>query len=119
MPLRWVSQPILKKNDILFIVDEVISGFGRLGTMFGCELYNLKPDLVSLAKALSSAYAPIGAVMISQHVVEEVRVQGRYTRQDSPTVWAHLSTQDTLFLAQDTMQGTHSAPSSSSTRWRQ
>lgn len=85
--MPWVFQPILKKYDILFIVDEVISGFGRLGTMFGCQLYNLKPDLVSLAKALSSAYAPIGAVMISQHVVEEVRLRwkcperGRKVRQ--------------------------------------
>ncbi|MCD7473289.1 hypothetical protein HAX54_015070 [Datura stramonium] len=43
-------QVVLKKYDILFIVDEVICGFGRLGTMFGCDKYNIKPDLVSLAK---------------------------------------------------------------------
>ncbi|PHT73627.1 Gamma aminobutyrate transaminase 2, partial [Capsicum annuum] len=43
-------QSILKKYDILFIADEVICGFGRLGTMFGCDKYNIKPDLVSLAK---------------------------------------------------------------------
>jgi acetylornithine/succinyldiaminopimelate/putrescine aminotransferase len=43
-------QPILKKYDILLIADEVVCAFGRLGTMFGCEKYNIKPDLVSIAK---------------------------------------------------------------------
>ncbi|XP_060209704.1 vanillin aminotransferase [Lycium barbarum] len=61
-------QAVLKKYDILFIVDEVVCGFGRLGTMFGCDKYNIKPDLVSLAKALSSGYVPIGAVLISQEI---------------------------------------------------
>ncbi|KAI6673394.1 hypothetical protein NL676_001300 [Syzygium grande] len=54
-------QAVVKKYDILFIADEVICGFGRLGTTFGCDKYNIKPDLVSVAKALSSAYLPIGA----------------------------------------------------------
>jgi acetylornithine/succinyldiaminopimelate/putrescine aminotransferase len=40
----------LKKYDILLIADEVVCAFGRLGTMFGCEKYNIKPDLVSIAK---------------------------------------------------------------------
>ncbi|KAF3677066.1 Gamma aminobutyrate transaminase 3, chloroplastic [Capsicum annuum] len=57
-------QSILKKYDILFIADEVICGFGRLGTMFGCDKYNIKPDLVSFAKAFSSGYMPIGVVLI-------------------------------------------------------
>ncbi|CAI5982939.1 unnamed protein product [Closterium sp. NIES-65] len=65
-------QAILRKHDILFIVDEVVCGFGRLGTMFGSDLYNLQPDLVTLAKALSSAYMPIGAVMISHRIAHEV-----------------------------------------------
>ncbi|MCO5547501.1 hypothetical protein L7F22_000951 [Adiantum nelumboides] len=43
-------QAVLKKHDILFIADEVICAFGRLGTMFGCEKYNIKPDLVTVAK---------------------------------------------------------------------
>jgi 4-aminobutyrate--pyruvate transaminase len=65
-------QPILKKYDILLIADEVVCAFGRLGTMFGCEKYNIKPDLVSIAKALSSAYIPIGAVLMSQQIFDEV-----------------------------------------------
>jgi len=43
-------QAVVKKYDILFIADEVICAFGRLGTMFGCDKYNIKPDLVTLAK---------------------------------------------------------------------
>jgi 4-aminobutyrate--pyruvate transaminase len=62
----------LKKYDILLIADEVICGFGRLGTMFGCEKYNIKPDLVTIAKALSSGYEPIAAVLIGQHIVDAV-----------------------------------------------
>ncbi|KAH0644532.1 hypothetical protein KY284_032416 [Solanum tuberosum] len=61
-------QVVLKKYDILFIADEVICGFGRLGTMFGCDKYNIKPDLVSLAKALSGGYVPIGAVLVSPEI---------------------------------------------------
>ncbi|KAK5810992.1 hypothetical protein PVK06_026309 [Gossypium arboreum] len=68
-------QAVVKKYDILFIADEVISAFGRLGTMFGCDKYNIKPDLVSLAKALSSGYMPIGAVMVSPQVTEVVYSQ--------------------------------------------
>lgn len=65
-------QPILKKYDILLIADEVICAFGRLGTMFGCDKYNIKPDLVTLAKALSSGYQPIGAVMVSPEITEVI-----------------------------------------------
>jgi 4-aminobutyrate--pyruvate transaminase len=68
-------QAVLRKHDVLFIVDEVICGFGRTGEMFGSETYDLKPDLITLAKALSSAYQPIGAVAISEEVYK-VLVQG-------------------------------------------
>ncbi|MQL05661.1 aminotransferase class III-fold pyridoxal phosphate-dependent enzyme, partial [Escherichia coli] len=64
-----------KKYDILFIADEVICAFGRLGTMFGCDKYNIKPDLVSIAKALSSGYLPIGAVLVSPEVSEVIHSQ--------------------------------------------
>ncbi|MFP4238767.1 MAG: aminotransferase class III-fold pyridoxal phosphate-dependent enzyme, partial [Rhodosalinus sp.] len=50
-------QPILQKHDILLVADEVVTGFGRLGTMFGSEHYGLKPDLITIAKGLTSAYA--------------------------------------------------------------
>ncbi|XP_015880911.1 gamma aminobutyrate transaminase 3, chloroplastic-like [Ziziphus jujuba] len=68
-------QPILKKYDILFIADEVICAFGRLGTMYGCDKYNIKPDLVSMAKALSSGYLPIGAVLVSPEITEVIYSQ--------------------------------------------
>ncbi|KAH9621526.1 hypothetical protein KSS87_002892 [Heliosperma pusillum] len=68
-------QAVLKKYDILLIADEVICGFGRLGEMFGCDKYNIKPDLVSVAKALSSAYMPIGAVLVSPEISDVIHSQ--------------------------------------------
>lgn len=63
-------QQVLKKHDVLFIDDEVICGFGRTGSMFGCESFNFTPDTMSLAKALSSAYLPIGAILIPEEMYE-------------------------------------------------
>jgi len=63
-------QPILKKYDILFIVDEVVTGFGRLGTMFGSEFYGLEPDIMTIAKGLTSAYAPLSGSIVSGKVWE-------------------------------------------------
>ncbi len=59
-------QAVLAKYDILYIDDEVICGFGRLGTMFGAEAFGIRPNSVSVAKALSSAYQPIGAVIVDE-----------------------------------------------------
>ena len=59
-------QDLLRENDILFIADEVITGFGRLGSWFGTGHYNLSPDLISLAKGVTSAYFPLSANVISQ-----------------------------------------------------
>lgn len=61
-------QKILKKYDILFLADEVICGFGRTGNMFGTETYGLQPDMITVAKALSSAYLPISGLMISEEI---------------------------------------------------
>ena len=61
-------QPILKKYDVLFVADEVICGFGRTGNMWGSETYDLQPDMISCAKALSAAYQPISALMISEKI---------------------------------------------------
>jgi 4-aminobutyrate---pyruvate transaminase len=63
-------QPVLKRYDVLFIADEVICGFGRTGSMFGSQTYNLQPDIITVAKALSSAYLPIAAVMISEPIYQ-------------------------------------------------
>jgi adenosylmethionine-8-amino-7-oxononanoate aminotransferase len=60
---------ICTKYEILLCADEVITGFGRLGAWFGSELYDIRPDLMTCAKGLSSAYASIGAVIAADHVV--------------------------------------------------
>ena len=59
---------ILDERDILFVSDEVICGFGRTGKWFGCETYGTEPDLMTMAKGLSSGYLPIGAVAVSDKV---------------------------------------------------
>ncbi len=58
--------PVCAKHDVFMISDEVICGFGRLGTTFGCEKLNFRPHSISIAKALSSAYLPIAGVMIPE-----------------------------------------------------
>jgi 4-aminobutyrate--pyruvate transaminase len=63
-------QAVLKKYDMLMIADEVICGFGRTGAMFGSETFGIKPDILTCAKALSSSYLPISAVVISEGVFE-------------------------------------------------
>ncbi|WP_100961837.1 aminotransferase [Bosea sp. FBZP-16] len=61
---------VLAKYDILFIADEVITGFGRTGEMFGTTTYKMKADTLSCAKALTSAYFPLSAVLINEPVYE-------------------------------------------------
>ena len=61
-------QPILAANDILLIADEVICGFGRLGSWFGSGHYGLQPDLISMAKGLTSGYVPLSAVVVSEEI---------------------------------------------------
>ena len=61
-------QAVLRRHEILFIADEVICGFGRLGTMFGCEAFGIEPDMISMAKQLSAAYQPISALMINDKI---------------------------------------------------
>ena len=68
-------QVLLKKYDVLFIADEVICGFGRTGNMWGSETFDLKPDILTCAKALSGAYAPISALLINKTVVSEIENQ--------------------------------------------
>ena len=61
-------QAVLDRYDVLLIADEVICGFGRLGTPFGCDRYDIRPDIITLAKGLSSAYLPISASVISEKI---------------------------------------------------
>lgn len=61
-------QRICAGNDILFVVDEVITGFGRAGALFASERFALKPDLLLLAKGITSGYLPLGAVVVAERV---------------------------------------------------
>jgi L-2,4-diaminobutyrate transaminase len=61
-------QSVLRKYDILLIADEVITGFGRTGRMFGSQLYDIQPDLITIAKGLTSAYAPLSGVIVGERV---------------------------------------------------
>lgn len=68
-------QKVLARHDILLIADEVVTGFGRLGTMFGSDHYGMKPDLITCAKGLTSAYAPLSASIVGNRVWD-VLMQG-------------------------------------------
>jgi 4-aminobutyrate--pyruvate transaminase len=61
-------QPILRRYDILLIADEVICGFGRTGQVWGSQTFDIRPDMITCAKALSSGYMPISALMISEPI---------------------------------------------------
>ncbi len=67
--------PILKRHDIALISDEVVTGFGRLGEMFASPMFGLEPDFITIAKGLTSAYAPLSGSIVSQRVWD-VLVQG-------------------------------------------
>jgi len=65
-------QAILRKHDILLIADEVITGFGRLGRAFGSQVFDLKPDLITVAKQITSAYVPLSALYVSDAIYQVV-----------------------------------------------
>jgi L-2,4-diaminobutyrate transaminase len=66
-------QEVLRVHDVLLVADEVICGFGRLGTWWGSQRYDLAPDLMTLAKGLTSGYAPLSACLISERVWDGLR----------------------------------------------
>lgn len=65
-------QRICRQHDILIVADEVITGFGRLGTMFGSEYYGIEPDILVLSKQITSSYQPLAAVMLSDSLFEVI-----------------------------------------------
>jgi len=69
-------QRIIDKYGILFASDEVICGFGRTGQWFGCEHYGTRPDFMTMAKALSSGYLPIGGLMVGDRVADVLIEKG-------------------------------------------
>ncbi len=83
---------ILAKYDILFVADEVICGFGRTGEWFGSQYYDLKPDLMTIAKGLTSGYVPMGGLIVSDKVFEVIEAHGDFihgfTYSDHPVAAA-------------------------------
>jgi len=77
-------QPILKKHEILFVVDEVICGFGRTGNMFGAQTFALRPDIMTLAKGLSAGYQPISASLVTNELYDIL-----VTQSDKLGVFGH------------------------------
>jgi adenosylmethionine-8-amino-7-oxononanoate aminotransferase len=61
---------ICARNDVLLVIDSVICGFGRLGTWFGIERWDVTPDMITFAKGVTSGYLPLGGVMIADHIAE-------------------------------------------------
>lgn len=61
-------QRLLRKHDVLLIADEVVCGFGRMGTAFGCDYYGIQPDLMTVAKGLTSAYLPLSGAIVSEAI---------------------------------------------------
>ena len=68
-------QEVLRKYDILFVADEVICGFARTGEMWGSQTFNIRPDMLTSAKALSAAMQPISAVLINNRIHEAMLAQ--------------------------------------------
>ena len=65
----WAAiQPILQKYDVLLIADEVVTAFGRTGQYFGSHTYQIQPDLITIAKGLTSAYLPLSGVIVGEKV---------------------------------------------------
>lgn len=77
-------QEVLARYDILFLVDEVVSGFGRTGNMWGSETFGLKPDMMSCAKSLTAAFFPMSALMISDAIYRTM-----ITQSDKLGVFGH------------------------------
>jgi adenosylmethionine-8-amino-7-oxononanoate aminotransferase len=78
-PVGWLKamEQACRALDILFVVDEVITGFGRTGPLFACEAEQVEPDLLILAKGLTSGYAPMGAVMMNDKVFSGIAGSGQ------------------------------------------
>ncbi len=81
--LREVRE-LCRRHDVLFVADEVITGYGRVGSMFGSDRWHLEPDVILTAKGITSGYVPLGAVLVSWRVAEPFWVD-----RGSPVIWRH------------------------------
>jgi adenosylmethionine-8-amino-7-oxononanoate aminotransferase len=76
-------EKICRDNEILFVVDEVITGFGRCGAMFASQRFEIEPDIMLIAKGITSGYLPLGAAVVTEHV------WGPFWADDSELVFRH------------------------------
>ena len=81
---------LCRRHEILFVADEVITGFGRLGAWFASELWELEPDLMTVAKGITSGYLPLGATLASGEIAETLEAGG--TLAHGFTYTAHPAT---------------------------
>ena len=81
-------QEVLDRHDVLLIADEVVSGFGRLGAWFGSDVFGMKPDLMTVAKGITSAYVPLSACIVSEKVWR-VLADGSAGRDVQPRLHVH------------------------------
>ncbi|MGB5353395.1 MAG: aspartate aminotransferase family protein, partial [Woeseia sp.] len=103
-PDSWYGRiaEICREFDVLLIADEVMTGAGRTGRFFGCEHWNLRPDIMALAKGLAAGYAPLGAMIADRKIVDAVMAHGGfahgYTYAGNPlSCSAGLAVLDELF----------------------
>jgi 4-aminobutyrate--pyruvate transaminase len=68
-------QEVCRRHDVLIVADEVINGFGRLGTLFACEHYGIQPDILVLSKQITSSYQPLAAVLVSDALYQGIADQ--------------------------------------------
>ena len=76
-------QAACRRHDVLFVVDEVITGFGRTGSLFACERFGLRPDIMLFAKCVTSGYMPLGGMLVGERVAEP------FWSQEKPLVFRH------------------------------
>lgn len=81
---------VCDKHNVLLISDEVVTGFGRLGTMMGCRHWGVKPDIMNFAKGINSGYVPLGATMMNKRVADAFTTED--TAQFSPAAFFHGNT---------------------------
>jgi 4-aminobutyrate--pyruvate transaminase len=77
-------QAVLRRHDVLFVADEVICGFGRTGNYWGCQTYDITPDIITCAKALSASFLPISAIIINDRIF-----QGLADGSQTIGTWGH------------------------------
>jgi len=99
---------LCRENDVLFVADEVITGFGRLGEWFGSHLWQLDPDLITLAKGITSGYLPLGATMVSDEIARDLIKAGYFAH--GFTYSSHPTTAAAALANLDVLERDHLIP---------